>query len=489
MKPSPHSLKLNSSFLSEIFREHQMAPTENFHDTPKVLYVTPPPLYYRQLIRFTFGAETLFEEAKQHKVEQLLQHWFNKLSPNLNTQEADTNHITNEQELRDLASEAPIIRTVNHLFERACNLKASDIHFQPEENGLSVRTRVDGVMTTIETIPSSAQAATLSRLKLIANLNIGEKRVPQDGRIHYPLGERQLDLRVSTLPGIHGESIVLRILDRNDLDTHLGQLGIPDEILKHYIQIVQQPQGMILVTGPTGSGKTTTLYATLKKINSEEKKTITIEDPIEYQLDGVSQVQVNEKIGMGFASGLRSIVRQDPDIIMVGEIRDQKTAKMATESALTGHLIFSTLHTNDAASAITRLEEMGIAPYLLSSSLSAIVAQRLARKVCTHCCQQTMITHEQRLSLQISSEVAFKISHGTGCEQCRNTGYNGRVGLYELLMISDSIKEIISNGGGANEIHQQALHEGMQTLHQDGINKLRNQMTTVEELLRVTKIH
>ena len=276
---------------------------------------------------------------------------------------------------------------MNHLFARALDLDASDIHFEPNENYLDIRCRVDGIMTRIERLPIKIHTAVASRLKLMAKLDIGEKRLPQDGRIDYKVGNKQLDMRVSTLPGVHGESVVLRILDRSDTAVSLKQLGMPEKILEQYQGIINQPHGMVLITGPTGSGKTTTLYATLEKINSEAQKIITVEDPVEYQLDGITQIQANASIGLSFAQGLRSIVRQDPDVLMIGEIRDHETAEIAIESALTGHLVFSTLHTNDAAGAVTRLQDMGVQGYLISSSLLAIQAQRLVRRVCTDCAE------------------------------------------------------------------------------------------------------
>jgi general secretion pathway protein E len=321
----------------------------------------------------------------------------------------------------------------------------------------------------------------------MARLDIGEKRLPQDGRIQYQMGDRTLDMRVSTLPGVHGESIVLRILDRGDIQVDLERLGMPNDILKPYAKIIQQPHGIILVTGPTGSGKTTSLYATLEKINTGLQKIITIEDPVEYQLQGITQIHVNSKIGLTFAAGLRSIVRQDPDIIMIGEIRDHETATIAIESALTGHLVFSTLHTNDAAGAVTRLQDMGIESYLISSSLIATMAQRLVRKVCEHCAETYPLSQEEADILAVNPQQYPHVRRGRGCERCATTGYRGRLGLYELLLVSDNVRHVIGSGGDANQIRNQATQEGMRTLRQDALEKLSQGITTPEEIVRVTR--
>ena len=373
------------------------------------------------------------------------------------------------------------------MFARALDINASDIHFEPNEAYLYVRCRVDGIMTRIERLPIRIHTAVASRLKLMAKLEIGEKRLPQDGRINYQIGSKQLDMRDSTLPGVHGESVVLRILDRSDTTVDLSQLGMPGNVLTNYQGVISQPHGMILITGPTGSGKTTTLYATLEKINSERQKIITVEDPVEYQLEGITQIQANASIGLSFAAGLRSIVRQDPDILMVGEIRDHETAEIAIESALTGHLVFSTLHTNDAAGAVTRLQDMGVEGYLISSSLLAIQAQRLVRRVCTDCAETHFLSEDEAIVLEIGISSCPKIQRGKGCERCGHTGYRGRVGLYELLMMSDAIRHHIASGADANIIRDEAIIEGMKTLREDAIEKLKAGLTTPEEVVRVTR--
>ncbi len=480
--------QLNLPLFTQLLSKKSIAPVEQFPDDPCLLFHEPPEIEDRAKIRFMLGNQIRFQQASEDQVARLIKHWRARLAPEIDNA-GDSQGMTelDNDYLRDLASDAPVIRMVNHLMERALDLSASDIHFEPEEKQLVVRCRVDGVMVNIERLPANVQAAVISRVKLMAKLDIGEKRLPQDGRIQYTMGDRALDMRVSTLPGVHGESVVLRILDRSDVHVDLDKLGMPLDVLTPFNRVIQQPHGMVLVTGPTGSGKTTTLYGTLEKINTGTQKTITIEDPVEYQLEGITQIHVNAKIGLTFAAGLRSIVRQDPDIIMVGEIRDSETAEIAIESALTGHLVFSTLHTNDAAGAVTRLQDMGIDTYLISSSLMAVMAQRLVRKVCVHCAEDQELTADEASLLGIKQSDCPTIRRGKGCERCANTGYRGRVGLYEFLEITDSVRHIISSAGDANQIRQQAIKEGMRTLRGDALEKLYQGITTPEEIVRVTR--
>ncbi len=476
---------LTLDIFSRLLLPQQIAPAEDFFDTALLHYIQPPDHALRAKIRFVMGQEIVFKAVEEEQLKRLIKYWRAELAPDIEEQEGDS---FDQEDLSDLSSDAPVIRLVNHLFDRALDLNASDIHFEPEENSFDVRCRVDGIMTQIESLPVSAQPPVISRLKLMAKLDIGEKRLPQDGRIEYKMGNKSLDLRISTLPGVHGESVVLRILDRSDVMVSLEQLGMPESILETYKKLIHQPHGMILVTGPTGSGKTTTLYATLEKISSKKQKIITVEDPVEYQLEGITQIHVNNKIGLTFSSGLRSIVRQDPDIIMIGEIRDQETAAIAIESALTGHMVFSTLHTNDAAGAITRIQDMGVESYLISSSLLAVQAQRLVRQVCEHCKQESAITEVEARLLNIDiNDASFRIYHGKGCQRCGNTGYHGRIGLYELLVISDTIRQLINSGADATAIREQAVKEGMKTLREDALEKLRQGVTTPEEVVRVTR--
>jgi general secretion pathway protein E len=397
--------------------------------------------------------------------------------------EEDVNH------LRDLASEAPVIRLVNMLINRAVEGRASDIHIEPFEQELKVRYRIDGVLHDVETPPRRLQAAIVSRIKIMAKLNIAERRLPQDGRIKLRMMGKEIDLRVSTLPTLYGESVVLRILDRSSISVKLETLGFPEDTLKEFDAVINRPYGMILVTGPTGSGKTTTLYGALDKINSPDKKIITIEDPVEYQLMGVNQIHVKPAIGLTFANGLRSIVRQDPDVIMIGEIRDFETAEIAIQSALTGHLVFSTLHTNDAAGAVSRLLEMGVEDYLLASSLLGVLAQRLVRKVCRRCRRPAEMAVE--VMREITGGVSggpIEIVEGAGCEECANTGYRGRSGIYEFLPVTDAIRQLILKRSSADVIKEAGVKQGMRTLRDDGWKKVREGITTVSEVVRVTQV-
>jgi len=480
--------QLTLPVFSQLLEPEGIAPAQNFQDTLELVCNRVPSIESRAKVRYVIADEIRFRIGNTDEVARLTKFWRAELSPEIaEGDDAFVSGFGNDDEFSDLDSEAPIIRLVNHLFARALDLNASDIHFEPTEHHLEVRCRVDGIMTRIEKLPVKIQSAVASRLKLMAKLDIGEKRLPQDGRIDYRVGDRELDLRVSTLPGVLGESVVLRILDRNDLNIELSELGMPEKVLEKYSRVITQPHGLILITGPTGSGKTTTLYGTLEKIHNEKQKIVTVEDPVEYQLDGITQIQVNPRIGLTFASGLRSIVRQDPDILMIGEIRDHETAEIAIESALTGHLVFSTLHTNDAAGAVTRLQDMGVESYLISSSLLGIQAQRLVRRVCTDCIEEVTLTKDEANVLDVKQEDFPGIKRGAGCERCGGTGYRGRVGLYEFLMMSDEIRHLITNGADANVIRQQGVKEGMKTLREDALEKLKVGLTTPEEVVRVTR--
>ena len=388
--------------------------------------------------------------------------------------------------LRDLASEAPVIRFVNLLISRAVEQRASDIHIEPFENELKVRYRIDGVLHDVEAPQRRLQAAIVSRVKIMSKLNIAERRLPQDGRIKLRLMGREIDLRVSTLPTLYGESVVLRILDRSSIVVTLGSLGFPEDTLAQFDRLIMKPYGMILVTGPTGSGKTTTLYGALDKINSPDKKIITIEDPVEYQLFGVNQIHVKPQIGLTFANGLRSIVRQDPDVIMVGEIRDAETAEIAIQAALTGHLVFSTLHTNDAAGAVSRLLEMGVEDYLLASSLLGVLAQRLVRKVCAKCRRPAEVTAAVMREIG-GNGAAAEVYEGEGCDDCARTGYRGRSGIFEILLVNDVIRPLILKRSSADIIKDASVQQGMRTLREDGWQKVRTGVTTVAEVVRVTQ--
>ncbi len=389
--------------------------------------------------------------------------------------------------LRDMASEAPVIKLVNLFISKAIEDGASDIHIEPFEDKLLVRLRVDGILHDIESPPKRLQAAIISRVKIMADLNIAERRLPQDGRVRLRVAGKKIDLRVSSVPTLFGESVVMRVLDRESILLSIEDLGFPRDKLKDFDHLIHKPHGILLVTGPTGSGKTTTLYAALEKINSPDKKIITVEDPVEYQLSGVNQIQVNPKIGLTFASGLRSIVRQDPDILMVGEIRDRETAEIAIQSALTGHLVFSTLHTNDAPGAITRLLDMDVEGYLVSSCLEGILAQRLVRIICKNC-KKPVIPEKKVLEQMEDQAKDIKVAYrGKGCEECKSTGYHGRTGIFELLTMTEPMRRMILEKTGSNLLRQKAIQQGLTTLRDDGWDKVRRGITTIEEVLRVTR--
>jgi general secretion pathway protein E len=398
-------------------------------------------------------------------------------------EDEDVNH------LMDMAREAPVIRLVNLLIARAVESGASDIHIEPFEDRLRVRYRIDGVLFDAESPPRILQAAVISRVKIMAELNIAERRLPQDGRIKLKVANKKVDFRVSTVPTQYGESVVMRILDRASAFYTLPQLGFPEKTLKKFEHMIKLPHGIVLITGPTGSGKTTTLYAALDKINTIDKKIITIENPVEYELSGINQIQVKPNIGLTFANGLRSIVRQDPDIIMVGEIRDFETAEIAVQSALTGHLVFSTLHTNDASSAITRLQDMGIESFLASSVIEGIMAQRLIRVLCPSCREPVIFTPKMQSSVGVRQKIKDDITiyRAKGCENCKDTGYKGRTGIYELLLVDDDIRKLILEKTPSNLIKQVAMTKGMDTLREDGWEKVAAGISTLEEVFRVTQ--
>ena len=393
------------------------------------------------------------------------------------------------EHLKDLASEAPVIRMVNQIIGRVTDLRASDIHLEPFDDGLHVRYRVDGVIATSEVVSPQLSAAVNSRVKLMAHLDIAERRLPQDGRIKTRVKGRELDLRVSTVPTVHGESVVMRVLDRTSVRYSLESMGFAPDNLERFNHLLARPHGILLITGPTGSGKTTTLYSALSKLDADAFKIITVEEPVEYQLEGINQIQVHQQIGLSFASALRSILRQDPDIIMIGEMRDGETAQIAVQSALTGHLVLSTLHTNTAAGAIVRLKDMGIEPYLITSSVNGVLSQRLVRRLCEHCKQPYVPDPVVQVSsgLQRMGLHAPQLFKAVGCEQCRQTGYVGRCGIHELLVIDDGMRRAVLDGLDAASLHTKATAAGMHTLYEDGLRKVAAGITTLDELLRVTE--
>lgn len=396
--------------------------------------------------------------------------------------------LSEPEDLLDVDDEAPMIRLVNSILFQAVQQRASDIHLEPFEREMVVRYRIDGILYNVLSPPKRFQSSLTSRIKIMAGMNIAEKRLPQDGRIALRVAGREIDIRVSDVPIAHGERLVLRLLDKTTVLLNLEDIGLSPSAISTISKVIQMSHGIILVTGPTGSGKTTTLYAALNKINSPDRNIITIEDPIEYQLKGVGQIQINPKIDLTFANGLRSILRQDPDIIMVGEIRDSETAEIAIHASLTGHLVFSTLHTNDSAGAITRLLDMGIEPFLVSSSVIAIVAQRLIRLICPNCRQAYRPTGEELTKLGLSPQsVKGEFFRGKGCSHCMNTGYRGRSGIYEILSIDDDIRNLILSKVDSSSIKSRAVAKGMILLRENGAMKVVEGVTTTEEVLRVTQ--
>jgi len=394
------------------------------------------------------------------------------------------------QQLKDLASEAPVIRLVSLIITNALEMRASDIHFEPFENRLIVRYRIDGVLHEIESPPRRLSAAVISRIKIMAMLDIAERRLPQDGRIRLRVQGKEIDLRVSTVPTMHGESVVMRILDKGGVALDFKRLGFEDETLKGFLDVLLEPHGILLVTGPTGSGKTTTLYTALDRLNKPDVKILTVEDPVEYQMPGINQIQVKPQIDLTFASALRSIVRQDPDVIMIGEIRDLETAQIAVQSALTGHLVLSTVHTNDAASTVNRLLDMGVDDYLLTSTVIGILAQRLVRTLCPACKETYTALPElvDELGLRkFASTPDVTLYHAKGCKDCGQTGYIGRVSIMEMLPMSDHLRTHVMRHATSAELRVEAIKEGMVTMYEDGMRKAMNGVTTFEEVLRVTR--
>lgn len=395
--------------------------------------------------------------------------------------------LAEPEDLLDTDDEAPMILLVNSIFFQAVQQRASDIHFEPFEREMKIRYRVDGILYNVLSPPKRLQSALISRVKVMAGMNIAEKRLPQDGRIGLRIGGREIDIRVSDVPTAHGERLVLRLLEKSSQLLNLDDIGMSQYNFEKMNKLIKMAHGIILVTGPTGSGKTTTLYAALNKINSPEKNIITIEDPIEYQLNGVGQIQVNSKIDLTFAGGLRSILRQDPDVIMIGEIRDGETAGIAIHASLTGHLVFSTLHTNDSAGAITRLLDMGIEPFLVSSSVVAIIAQRLVRKICPECRVSYQPTAEESRKLGFEYNPGRLFYKGKGCSHCLNTGFKGRGGIYEVLLLDDELRNLILSKIDSSQIKAKAIEKGMVTLRDDGAKQIAEGLTTTEEVLRVTQ--
>ncbi|WP_457568367.1 GspE/PulE family protein [Desulfurobacterium sp.] len=443
------------------------------------------PFYIVEDLRFAFGqieTELVDEETFNEKMEDYISSLESRLEDGEEVEEAVFEDLL-------AGSDAPVIRLLNTIFLKAIKVGASDIHFEPYEREVIVKYRLDGVLHEVTKIPLSGYSRVVSRVKVISRLNVAEKRLPQDGRIKVKIGKKQIDMRVSTLPTVFGERIVIRLLDRSHRMLTLRELGFSDRDYAVFEDIITKPHGLILVTGPTGSGKTTTLYAAIQKIWTPEKNILTVEDPVEYQMEGINQVQVNPSIGLTFAAGLRSILRQDPDVIMIGEIRDLETAEIAVRASMTGHLVLSTLHTNDAPSSVARLTDMGVEPFLVASSLECVLAQRLVRRVCPDCAFDYRPTEEEVETIRrVLGDVAVgNLKKGKGCEKCLGTGYRGRIAIYQVMKIDEEMRAVISRTSDTEKIRRLARDKGMRTLLEDGMEKVVAGITTVEEVLQVAR--
>lgn len=474
-------------------KQHHFVGLEQSEDVVTIAVMDPFDKFMIQALQLATNKMIQMRVGQLSEIEAALEVQYgegktqmDKLVDYLHTDEIGSEDL---EHLKDLASEAPVIKMVNLILQKAIEMRASDVHIEPFEQRLKVRLRVDGVLQNIDAPPVSSTAAVLSRIKIMAKLNIAERRLPQDGRIKLQMLGKELDLRVSTIPTMHGESVVIRLLDKETTVLDFHTLGFTSEHSRAFIKVLAEPHGILLITGPTGSGKSTTLYTALKTLNTAERKIITVEDPIEYQLEGINQIQSKPQIGLTFAAALRSIVRQDPDVIMIGEMRDLETAKIAVQSALTGHLVLSTLHTNDAAGGITRLLDMGVEEYLLSSTVNGILAQRLVRKLCPSCKEKyaapdTLVNEMKLRKFAETSDIY--LYRPVGCEECGGIGYKGRQAIIEFLPMTDEIRKLVMNHEEAGVIQDQAIKQGMLTMYEDGLLKSTQGITTLEEVLRVT---
>ena len=467
-------------------RDVKAVPIAANDDSVDVALIDPLDPYPLEALTFALGRRVRPLVAKANDVEAALDRLYGSTSQVQDGEE--TVDESDVERLKDLASDAPVVRTVNNLITRASEARASDIHIEPAEDCVRVRYRVDGALVDVEQLPAQMKLPLVSRIKVMASLDIAERRLPQDGRLRVAVRGHEIDLRIATSPTIHGESVVMRILDRSSLSLDFQTLGFADDVLEKFLHALKQPHGIVLVTGPTGSGKTTTLYASLAAINSPDRKILTIEDPIEYRLAGINQTQVKPQIGLTFAAALRSFLRQDPDVMMVGEIRDLETAEVAIQSALTGHTILSTLHTNSAAASVTRLIDMRVEPFLITSTLNAVLAQRLVRRICEHCKHGVQYPEaflaESGLDVKQYRGVTFY--EGAGCLECNGTGYHGRNAIAELLDLSDRIRSMILDRRPASEIKKAAKDEGMTFLRESAIQKVMEGKTTLREINKVT---
>lgn len=438
-------------------------------------------------IAYAYGTPVTYETVDRSELEQLIERLTTRAERDLELARIDTNSDDLATDVRDMANQPPVVRFVSLLVRDAHDAGASDIHLEATRTGLSARFRIDGVLVPAPEPPSEMHHAVVSRIKLLAELDIAERRRPQDGRIRVRLESRELDLRVSTIPTMYGESVVLRLLDQGGRPVTLDELGMNPTVLGGMAQLSAKPHGMLLVTGPTGSGKTTTLYASLQRRDSAREKIVTVEDPIEYQLPGITQMPVHRQSGVTFAAALRAILRQDPDVVMIGEMRDQETAEISIQAAMTGHLVFSTLHTNDAISAIPRLVDLGVPEYLVAATLEGVLAQRLVRRICPDC-RADYVPNPDTMSLVArQSAGGIRLSRGVGCPACRGTGYRGRVGLFELVIITDALRDAIAEGAPSSRLRALAEGGGLMTLLSDGWQKVRMGWTTVEEVARAVQ--
>ncbi len=477
---------------ADVATRFQVVPLERQGRVLKVAMSNPSNVFAIDDIKFITGLEVQPVVCTESDIRAAIDKFYDSadsLKEVLEGLEEDI-EVVEEQEEEDpnalsAASEnAPVVKLVNSLLSDAVKRGASDIHIESYEKSMRVRYRIDGVLQEMMNPPYKMRAAIISRLKIMSELDIAERRVPQDGRIKLKIGEKKIDLRVSTLPCIHGEKVVMRILDKGNLQFDLEGFGMEENAIRNVLAAVSAPYGMVLVTGPTGSGKTTTLYSCLNRLNTPEVNIMTAEDPVEYNLDGINQVAVRDEVGLTFAAALKSFLRQDPNIVMVGEIRDLETGSIAVKAALTGHLVLSTLHTNDAPATVNRMIDMGIEPFLVASSTNLIMAQRLVRRICKHCKRKVDISAERKEELGLSPDA--EVYEGEGCPECNGTGYKGRQGLYEVMPITPTIREIILDRGTTTEIRQAAIEEGMLTLRQDGLRNIEKGVTTIEEVLRET---
>ncbi len=498
LEPEEIPLDLVSQVPLNYAKKNEVLPIKREGGTIVVAMADPLNHYVVDDLRVVYGAPIRPWIASSFEIIGAINNVFNRMSDvgsgavgELAEENLDMigQELEEVQDLLESADEAPIIRLVNSLVFRAVKQKASDIHVEPFEKDLVVRFRIDGTLYDILHPPKKAQAAVTSRIKVMANLNIAEKRLPQDGRIRLRIAGKDIDIRVSTVPTALGESIVLRLLDRSSVVLDLEKLGLSGPIFKRFTELIEMSHGIVLVTGPTGSGKTTTLYGALSRINTPDVKIITVEDPVEYQLEGVNQIPVNPKIELTFAAGLRSILRQDPDVILVGEIRDRETAEIAIQAALTGHLVFSTLHTNDSSSSITRLLDMGVEPFLVSSSILAILAQRLLRTVCRDCARKYSPTEAElvRAGLTLEDLRGRQLYRAVGCPNCMSTGYSGRTAIHELFVMDEQTRALIMKNLDATSLKRAAMEGGMTTLREDGLQKALKGLTTLEEVMVVTQ--